>query len=63
MQPSIETLLADLNSIINDGNFIWTQEDKYAFHNLCLHPSPIVSIIKNKIFPNKFKLNDKKLKR
>ena len=73
LQPSIQTLLADLNSITNDGNFIWTQEDKYALEsqlilantqeNLCLHPSPIVSIIKNKIFTNKFKLNDKKLKR
>jgi hypothetical protein len=73
LQPSVQTLLADLNSITNDGNFIWTQEDKYALEsqlilantqeNLCLHPSPIVSIIKNKIFTNKFKLNDKKLKR
>ena len=25
LQPSMQTLLADLNSITNDGNFIWTQ--------------------------------------
>lgn len=72
LQPSVQTLLTDLNSITNDGNFIWTQEDKYALESqlilansqeLCLHPSPVVSIIKNRIHLNKFKLNDRKLKR
>lgn len=72
LQPSMQTLLADLNSITNDGNFIWTQEDKYTLESqlilataqpLCLHPSPIVSILKHKFLNHKYKLNDRKLKR
>lgn len=72
LQPSMQTLVADLNSITNDGNFIWTQEDKYTLESqlilataqpLCLHPSPIVSILKQKILNHKRKLNDRKLKR
>ena len=72
LQPSMQTLLADLNSITNDGHFIWTQEDKYALESqlllatsqpLCLNPSPVVSLIKNKILSHKFKLNDRHLKR
>lgn len=72
LQPSMQTLLADLNSITNDGNFIWTQEDKYTLESqlilataqpLCLNPSPIVSILKHKFLNHKYKLNDRKLKR
>ncbi len=72
LQPSMQTLLADLNSITNDGNFIWTQEDKYTLESqlilataqpLCLHPSPIVSVLKHKLHNHKYKLNDRKLKK
>jgi len=72
LQPSMQTLLADLNSITNDGNFIWTQEDKYTLESqlilataqpLCLHPSPIVSVLKYKFHNHKYKLNDRKLKK
>ena len=72
LQPSMQTLLADLNSITNDGNFIWTQEDKYALESqlllvtsqpLCLNPSPMVSLVKNKILTHKFKMSDRYLKK
>jgi hypothetical protein len=72
LEPSMQTLLADLNSITNDGNFIWTQEDKYALESqlilatakpLCLNPSPIVSIIKHRVHNHKYKLNDRILKK
>jgi hypothetical protein len=72
LQPSMQTLLADLNSITNSGNFIWTQEDKYSLESqlllatmppLCLNPSPIVSIMKNKLNFHKLKLNEPSLKR
>jgi transcription factor SPT20 homolog len=73
LQPSMQTLLADLNSItFNDGTFVWTQEDKYALESqlllataqpLCLNPSPLVSIVKSRLLNSKQKLNDKKLKR
>ena len=68
----MQTLLCDLNSITNDGNFIWTQEDKYTLESqlilatcqpLCLNPSPIVSLVKNRLLTHKHKLNDKYLKR
>ena len=60
-----------LNSITNDGN-IWTQEDKFMLESqlvlatskkLCLHPSPIVAIIKHKILWHKNKLNERKIKK
>lgn len=72
LEPSMQTLLADLNRITNDGNFIWTQEDKYTLESqlilataqpLCLNPSPLVSILKYKFLNHKYKLNDKRLKR
>ena len=72
LQPSMQTLLADLNSITNDGNFIWTQEDKYALESqlvlsttqpLCLHPSPMVSVMKNKFLSHRYKLSDRELKK
>ncbi|CAF0981522.1 unnamed protein product [Brachionus calyciflorus] len=72
LQPSMQTLLADINSITKNGNFIWTQEDKYALESqlllatsqpLCLEPNPVVSIIKNKILSYKYMLNDRCLKK
>jgi len=72
LQPSMQTLLADLNSITNPGNYIWTQEDKYSLESqlllatmpsLCLNPNPIVSIIKNKLNFHKLKLNEPSLRR
>ena len=68
----MQTLLCDLNSITNDGNYIWTQEDKYALESqlvlhtsppLCLDPRPLVSLVKNKLLAHKHKLNDRRLKR
>jgi hypothetical protein len=72
LQPSMQTLLADLNSITNDGNYIWTQEDKYALESqlllattpsLCLNPSPTIAILKNKIHLHKLKMSQRHLKR
>jgi hypothetical protein len=71
LHPSMQTLLADINSITNDGNYVWTQEDKYTLESqlllattdpLCLNPNPKVSIIKNKIHLHKFKMNNRQLK-
>jgi len=71
LQPSMQTLLADLNSITNSGNYIWTQEDKYSLESqlllatmppLCLNPSPIVSIVKSKLNFHKLKLNEPSLR-
>ena len=71
LHPSMQTLLADINSITNDGNYVWTQEDKYTLESqlllatadpLCLNPNLNVSIIKNKIHMHKSKMNSRKLK-
>ena len=68
----MQTLLCDLNSITNDGNYVWTQEDKYALESqlvlhtsppLCLDPRPLVSLVKHKLLEHKNKLNDRRLKR
>ena len=57
-RPSMQTLLADLNSICNEGSYVWTQEDKYALESqlllatqqpLCLDPSIKVSIVKARL--------------
>lgn len=72
LQPSMQTLLADINSITNSDQYVWTQEDKYALESqlllataqpLCLDPSPLVSIVKNEINASKSLLNDQKLKK
>ena len=68
----MQTLLCDLNSITNDGNYVWTQEDKYALESqlvlhtsqpLCLDPRPVVSLVKHKLEAHKHKLNNRHLKR
>ena len=68
----MQTLLADLNSITNDSHFIWFQEDKYALESqlllataqpLCLNPSPMVSIVRNRALRQKNFMNDRGLKR
>ena len=68
----MQTLLCDLNSITNDGNYVWTQEEKYALESqlvlhtsqpLCLDPRPVVSLVKHKLQAHKHKLNNRQLKR
>lgn len=72
LQPSMQTLLTDLNSITNDGNYIWTQDDKHALESqlilatsqpLCLNPNPLVSILKNKISSYKYVMSERDLKK
>jgi hypothetical protein len=72
LKPSMQTLLADLNSITNTSQFISTQEDKYFLESqlllattepLCLDPSPMVSIVKNNISMQKFKMSHKQLRK
>jgi hypothetical protein len=72
LQPSTQTLLADLNSITNDSHFIWTQEDKYSLESqlllataqpLCLTPNPAVSIVKSKLHLQKNRMNERQLKK
>ncbi|RNA02753.1 transcription factor SPT20 -like protein [Brachionus plicatilis] len=70
LQPSVQTLLADINSMTKSGNCVWTQEDIYALESqlllatsapLCLQPSPLVSIIKSKILSYKYRLSNRNL--
>jgi hypothetical protein len=69
LQPSAQTLLADLNSITNDCHFIWTQEDKYALESqlllatappLCLAPSPAVAIVRNRAHSQHSPMSDER---
>lgn len=70
LQPSMQTMVADINSMTKSGNCVWTQEDIYALESqlllatsepLCLQPSPIVSIIKSKILSYKYRLSNQNL--